>query len=761
MSPPPADAAVPSRSAGRRPFRLLARVPRSTLALLAVSILLPLVLFALAAAQNRHDVVVAAERRVERTTRILHEHAMKVFETHQLMLDQINERLEALDWSKPGDVAALRGLLVHLTELLPQVADISVIDAAGEVRLSSALAPGETAPNFADRDYFRALKAAPSHLPYVSRGAMGRITNTPIFTMAQRIRTTAGDRFEGVVAVSIEQSYFKDFYSQAEREYSHLVILARTDGSVLASEPMLPSLVTPPRAMFRLKLDARSRDALVRPAVVDGVRRIFGYEKVGAYPVVIGFGVTWQSALQPWWRNMRGYGLVAALSSLALLGVSGFAIRRIALEGRATERWRRSTAQLRTEMAGRAQVEEQLRQSQKMEAVGRLTGGIAHDFNNLLTVVIGSLDLLGRRMKEADPRHRELVANAIDGANRAAALTQRLLVFSRQQPLDPKPLAINGLVEGMRNLLARTLRESVTIELKLDAAADRALVDPNQLENAILNLCVNAMDAMPRGGTLTVSTGEVALDAAACAPREGLAPGAFVAVSVTDTGTGMPPEVLAHAFEPFFTTKPVGKGTGLGLAQVYGFARQSGGHADIETAEGVGTTIRILVPRLTAEIDNVVPLTAPAPPVETRHVASGVTILLVEDDDGVRRFGAGALREAGYRVVEAATGSDALSELVGEPDVALLFTDVVLKGPMTGRDLAEAVLLVRPGLPVLYTTGYTADAIVQDGRLEEGLELLRKPFRAEALVARIATMLEARKGSHAEATRPLRAAATG
>ena len=757
MSMSSADAAAPVRAAGRRPPRFVARVPRSTLALLAVSILLPLILFALAAYQNRRDVVGAAERRVERTTRILHEHAMKVFETHQLMLDQINEHLPGVDWSKPSEVDALRGLLVHLGELLPQVADISVIDGGGKLRVSSALPPGESAPDFADRDYFRALKAAPSRLPYVSRGAMGRISGTPIFTMAERAESKVPGRFDGVVAVSIEQSYFKEFYSQAEREYSHLVILARTDGSVLASEPMLPSLVTPPRAMFRLKLDAYSRDALVRPAVVDGVRRIFGYEKVGAYPVVIGFGITWQSALLPWWRNMWGYGLVAALSSLALLGVSGFAIRRIALEQRATERWRRSAAQLRTEMAGRALVEEQLRQSQKMEAVGRLTGGIAHDFNNLLTVVIGSLDLLGRRMKDAEPRHRELVANAIDGAGRAAALTQRLLAFSRQQPLDPKPLAVNGLVEGMRTLLARTLRESVAVELKLDATADRALVDPNQLENAILNLCVNAMDAMPRGGALTVSTREVELDEAYCAAQEMLAPGRYVAVCVADTGTGMSAEILARAFEPFFTTKPVGKGTGLGLAQVYGFARQSGGHADIESVEGAGTTIRILLPRLAEEADNVVPLASAAPPPEARRAATAATVLLVEDDDGVRRFGAGALRDAGHRVIEAATGPDALRELAAHPDIGLLFTDVVLKGPMTGRDLAEAVLQVRPGLPVLYTTGYTADTIVHDGRLEEGLALLGKPFRAEALVARIEAML----ADGADAPRTLRSAAAG
>ncbi len=744
------DPAAPLRNAHRRPFRVAARVPRSTLALLAVSILLPLMLFGLAAGQNRRDVVQAAEHRVERTTRILHEHAMKVFETHQLMLDQINEHLRTIDWSKPAEVEALRGLLVHLSELLPQVADVTITDAAGDVRVSSALRAGEAAPNMANRDYFRALKATPSRLPYVSRGAMDRLSGTAIFTMAQRAASSVPGGFDGIVAVSIEQSYFKEFYSQTEREYSHLVILARTDGSVLASEPMLPAVVTPPRAMFRLKLDAHGSDALVRPAMFDGVSRIFGFEKVGDYPVVIGFGVTRASALLPWWRNMWGYGLVAALSSLALLGVSGFAIRQIALEQRASERWRRSAAQLRTEMGSRERVEEQLRQSQKMEAVGRLTGGIAHDFNNLLTVVIGSLDLLSRRMKEADPRHRELVANAIEGASRAAALTQRLLAFSRQQPLDPKPLAVNDLVEGMRNLLARTLRESVAIELKLEAGADRALVDPNQLENAVLNLCVNAMDAMPRGGSLTVSTRDVELDAAYCTAREGLVPGSYVAVAVADTGTGMPPDVLARAFEPFFTTKPVGKGTGLGLAQVYGFARQSGGNADIETAEGVGTTIRILLPRLAAAADNVVPLTAAANPTETRQALAGTAVLLVEDDDGVRRFGAGALRDAGYRVVEAAAGADALRELAADSEIALLFTDVVLKGSMTGRDLAEAALLARPGLPVLYTTGYTADPLVYDSRLSEGLELLSKPFRAEVLIARIATLLETRTAGQGE-----------
>lgn len=722
-----------------------ARVPRSTLALLLVSILLPLVLFGLAAAQNRHDVLATASRHVERTTRILHEHAMKVFETHHLMLDQVNERLKIVDWSKPDDVAGLRTLLLRMSQLLPQVADISVLDAAGDVRVSTALPLGGKGPNFADRDYFRALKAAPSKLPYVSRGAVGRISGVPIFTMAERASLRDG-AFDGIVAVSIEQSYFKDFYSRAEREYAHLVILSRLDGNVLASEPQLPARLTPPRAMIGLSTDPRKRsfdrETLVQPAMVDGVRRIFGFETIGDYPVVIGFGITCKSALAPWWRNMWGYGLVAALSSLSLLGVSGFAIRRIALEGRATDRWRRTVAQLRTEMEGRARVEDQLRQSQKMEAVGRLTGGIAHDFNNLLTVVIGSLDLLARRMKDAEPRHRELVANAIDGAGRAAALTQRLLTFSRQQPLDPKPLAVNALIEGMRTLLGRTLRESVLFELKLEARIDRTSVDPNGLENAILNLCVNATDAMPRGGTLVVSTSDLDVDGATCAAMgDTLAPGSYVAVAVRDTGTGMTPDVLARAFEPFFTTKPVGKGTGLGLAQVYGFARQSGGHVTIESLEGVGTTIRILLPRLVVETVATAAVEI-APLVERQAVVVGVTILLVEDDDGVRRFAEGVLRDVGHRVVAAASGSDALRALEANPDIALLFTDVVLKGSMSGRDLAGAAERLRPGLPVLFTTGYVGDdAIVADVRSEENVDLLSKPYLAATLVARIQSLL--------------------
>ena len=741
-APPLAEAPRAAPTASTKPWS--ARVPRSTIALLFISIILPLVLFALATMQNRRDVVRAAERRVERTTRILHEHALKVFETHQLMIDQINERLSTLDWHDREGMQRLHDLLSHLQALFPQVAAIVVSDASGTVVASSLDAPSGSPVNVAGRDYFKALKAQDQALPYISRAMLGRRAGEPIFSMASRVRAKVPGAFEGVVAVAIDQAYFDDFYRDIEREYEHLVILARTDGSVLASEPAhmgnLP--IDPPG---ELGPGARPNSFVMRATLINGERRLFGYEKVGTYPVVIGFGVGLGTAMMPWRRNVWTYGLVAALSSLALLGVSGFAIRRIALEGQATRRWRRSAALLETEIAERARIEGQLRQAQKMEAVGRLTGGIAHDFNNLLTVVVGSLDLLSRRIGDADPRQKALIGNAIDGATRAATLTARLLAFSRQHPMDAKAIDANALVEGMHNLLQRTLGETVSIGLDLATDLWPVFADPNQLENAVLNLCVNAVDAMPKGGSVTVKTANAILDATSRTLNADLAPGSYVMIAVADTGTGMTPEVVAKAFEPFFTTKPVGKGTGLGLSQVYGFARQSGGHAAIETAPGRGTTIKILLPRPSAaQVPRHEGLPGTRQPDPVRSTPGGaVSVLIVEDDDLVRQFSSAALRDTGYTVLEAGTGPDGLRMLDAHPEIALLFTDIVLKGPLDGHELARQVRILRPDLPILFTTGYTKDAVTPVGRLgaESSADFIAKPFTTALLATKIASLL--------------------
>ncbi|WP_209443219.1 hybrid sensor histidine kinase/response regulator [Falsiroseomonas frigidaquae] len=429
-------------------------------------------------------------------------------------------------------------------------------------------------------------------------------------------------------------------------------------------------------------------------------------------------------------------------------------LRRLndALETRVGERTRdlaETNARLIAAATGRERAEAQLRQSQKMEAVGRLTGGVAHDFNNLLTVVLGNLALARRRLGEleehspATERIGRGIDNAVEGANRAAILTQRLLAFSRQQPLAPEAVDANRLVAGMSDLLRRTLGEDIEIETVLSGGLWRAHADPNQLESSLLNLAVNARDAMPAGGKLTIETANAYLDEAYAAGREDVDAGQYVLICVSDTGTGMSPEVVTRAFEPFFTTKPTGKGTGLGLSQVYGFARQSGGHAAIYSEPGQGSTVKLYLPRLRdAELPAAAGTQAqPAAPGTGLHTGRGAVVLVVEDEEMVRDFAVTALEEAGCRTIAAGDGPSALALLSAHPEVTLLFTDVVLAGPMNGRELAAAALARRPRLLVLFTTGYTRNAIIHHGRLDEGVNFLGKPYTASALLERISRLL--------------------
>ena len=381
------------------------------------------------------------------------------------------------------------------------------------------------------------------------------------------------------------------------------------------------------------------------------------------------------------------------------------------------------------------QAQDALRQSQKMEAVGQLTGGIAHDFNNMLAVVIGSLDLLGRRLG-SDERSRRYVDAASEGARRAANLTQRLLSFARQQPLEPKPTDVNKLVSGMSDLLGHSIGADVRLETVLAGGLWRAEIDPNQLENVILNLVVNARDAMPDGGRLTIETQNAHLDERYAATHDGVAPGQYVMLAVTDTGSGMPEAVIAKAFDPFFTTKAVGKGTGLGLSQVYGFIKQSGGHVKIYSEPGHGTTVKIYLARLHGaaadEISTAPPLAAVA--------GARETILVVEDELGVRAFTTEALTELGYTVLAAPDGATALRLLDSHPEVDLLFTDVVMPD-MNGRKLADEALARRPGLKVLFTTGYTRNAVVHNGVLDREVALIGKPFTVTALAEKVRKVL--------------------
>ncbi len=391
--------------------------------------------------------------------------------------------------------------------------------------------------------------------------------------------------------------------------------------------------------------------------------------------------------------------------------------------------------ELLDEREGRLAAERHLRQLQKMEAVGQLTGGIAHDFNNMLAVVMGGLDLLQRRLARGDADVGKYVEAAMDGATRAAALTQRLLAFSRRQPLAPEPIDANRLVEGMAELMSRTLGETIRVEARLAPALWTAKADPSELENVLLNLAVNARDAMPGGGWLTIETGnaEIGLREARASDIE---PGAYVAISVADSGSGMTPETAARAFEPFFTTKGVGKGTGLGLSQAYGFARQSGGHVSLRSEVGQGTTVRLLLPR--SETGESARAKAPAEPL--RGGSPEEVVLVVEDEERVRAYSVEALRELGYAVIAAPNGPAALEIVASGQPVSLLFTDIVMPG-MNGRELARRARAVLPRLKVLYTTGYDREAVADDGA-PDASEVLPKPFSLDQLTAKVRAALD-------------------
>jgi len=390
-------------------------------------------------------------------------------------------------------------------------------------------------------------------------------------------------------------------------------------------------------------------------------------------------------------------------------------------------------------IAEREQAADALRQAQKMEAVGQLTGGVAHDFNNLLTIITGNMDMVSRSLDRGDDaRARRAVENAQKGAERAASLTQRLLAFSRRQPLAPKPIDVDRLVGGMSDLLSRALGETIRLETVTTPGLWRIEADPNQLENCLLNLAVNARDAMPEGGKLTIETANAWLDESYTAAHAEVGPGNYVVIAVSDTGTGMSKEVLARVFEPFFTTKDVGRGTGLGLSMVYGFVKQSGGHVKLYSEEGSGTTIKIYLPRLLRdagpEEESVV-----AVPGDGGH---DEVILVAEDDDDVRAYTVEILRELGYHVIEAHDGPAALRQIERQDQpIDLLFTDVVMP-EMSGRELVERARLVRPEIKVLYTSGYTRNAIVHNGRLDPGVEMIAKPFTYQALSARIRDLLD-------------------
>ena len=394
----------------------------------------------------------------------------------------------------------------------------------------------------------------------------------------------------------------------------------------------------------------------------------------------------------------------------------------------------RLEAQLELERAQQA-----LFQAQKMEAVGQLTGGLAHDFNNLLAGITGSLDLIRTRLAQGRINELERYITAAQGAaTRAASLTHRLLAFSRRQTLDPKAVDANRLVAGMDDFVRRTVGPTIELETVLAAGLWPCLCDPNQLEGAILNLCINARDAMPNGGRITIETVNTWVDEVTARERD-MPVGQYVAVCVTDNGCGMPPEILTRVFDPFYTTKPMGKGTGLGLSMIYGFAKQSGGQVRLYSEVGQGTTAKIYLPRHHGDAETADEVVAPATLTRT---STSETVLVVDDEPTVRMLVADTLAELGYQAIEAADAASGLKVLASDARIDLLITDVGLPGGMNGKEMADIARTKRPSLKILFITGYAENAAVSNGHLDPGMHVLSKPFPMDKLATRIRTIIE-------------------
>jgi signal transduction histidine kinase len=624
---------------------------------------------------------------------------------------------------------------------IPQLDALTLVGADGHLINFSRYYPIPEV-NVADRDYFLALSDKPTDHPFISEPVENRGTGAWTVYLAHRVTGKDG-AFLGLILGAIDLAHFEGLYKSLQLGEGGGVSLWRRDGMLLARYPRIEGV----GKRFNVKsfdgmLDRADFGIYETEHSLDGPARLVATAAAKDFPIVVNVTRTFGQILADWRKQARVIGGIATIAAVA----AAFALWTLMRQLAAYEELAIAVGEREKAIKDREKIEAQFRQAQKLEAVGQLTGGIAHDFNNLLTVVLGGLETIRRRLpalpQTADTARIARAADmAVQSVESAATLTHRLLAFSRNQPLDPRIIAADELIESMTDLLRRTLGEKIELETRVADSVWHLRADPNQLESVILNLAVNSRDAMPEGGRLTLETRNVLLEESFLKTLpEAAPPGPYVLIGVTDTGTGMDQATLERAFEPFYTTKEVGKGTGLGLSQVYGFVRQSNGVVKIYSELGGGTSVKIYLPRHEEATQRALDGDAD----QGVQVPRGAeTILVVEDHEDLRHFDVQVLEDLGYKVISAPDGPAAIKLLAMAQPIHLLFTDVVLPGRMNGRNLADAALASAPGLKVLFTTGYTRDAIVANGTLAAGVELLPKPFTYKDLAERIRQVLDA------------------
>ena len=694
---------------------------------MALSLALPLALFAFTGWKTYQNVKMLADERIVRSLDLQQEEASKAFQLVDLALGNVNELIASMSRADiQNNAGRLHEQFKKLASAIPEVQSIWIYDKNGYALVSSVVQPPPS-QSYADRDFYQVHVDGDTGT-YYGQVYTSQFNGNPFFTVSRRI--TRDGAFFGVEEISVLPSNFVHFYSAMAYSEGLQYALVRQDGKFLVRfPPVKPGEIS--------QLDEHTgfhRTITQNPAggfykstsPVDHIQRRYGVRRFAMTPLYFTAGIDKSLVLHEWLQTMSPYLLFGGPAAFIVFMTLAAVLRR--------------TERLYLEIDRRITAEEGLRQSQKLEAIGQLTGGVAHDFNNLLTIIIGNLETAQRQLESwtegAQVKLARRLDNAMHGAQRAATLTKRLLAFARQQPLEPSVIDVNRLINGLGEFLRRTLGEYISLEVVGSSGLWVVEADPSELEAAVLNLAVNARDALEQGGKLTIETSNAFLDEAYCRQHADVQPGQYVQIAVTDTGPGMRKETLSRAFEPFFTTKPAGQGTGLGLSQVYGFTKQSGGHVKIYSELGEGTTVKMYLPRFTGT-----PVEPANPVTKSEGGRSGECVLVVEDDTAVRGYIVEALGALGYDVIEAGGGSDALRLLDEYKGVGLLLTDVIMPG-MNGRELADKAKLRRPALKVLYMTGYSRNAIVHQGRLDPGVALLQKPVTSDQLAAMVRKALD-------------------
>ena len=672
--------------------------------MMVASVVLPAVLFAWASWLNyRHEHAIADDR-IDRSLDILHEHTLKVFQTVERTIAEVDEIMRGMsDDAIRADQPRLHDRLERIVSALPQVRAIFLIDRDGRPLASSQLARVPSDFDARDRSFFSVH--VPGHAGiYVSEVMTPRLTDldTPFFILSRR-RPSAAGSFDGITAVAVLPQYFEEFYALIGHSPGSSFALIRSDGRFLARYPALRDRrrrLEPGSALHTAIAEGWERVIYTIPhSQLDDAERRVGFRKLEGFPVYVVAGIDSAAIRAEWLATMSSHLIFGLPATFFLFLISGIALKR--------------TRRLHSEAERRESAEVALRQSQRLEAIGQLTGGVAHDFNNLLMIVGGSVQRLRRDL--TDDKHIRLLDMIATAASRGETLTRQLLAFSRRQTLTPTVIDLAQHLPELKDMLSRSLRGDIAIEVTATGRGCAVKVDASELELALLNLAVNARDAMPNGGALRIGAEPVVLDGT----PDSLS-GAFVAIRVADTGTGISADVLPRVFEPFFTTKEVGKGTGLGLSQVYGFAKQAGGAVTIASTVGSGTVITLYLPRTTE-------LTAPpiAPTEHKEQPRRTGTVLLVEDTAEVADVASAYFQQLGYGVKQATSAREALELLAADSKIDLVFSDILMPGGMNGLELGHAIRKLYPSLPVLLTTGFSTSA---REAVEQGFLLLQKPF---------------------------------